>query len=120
MMMKFEIDTNRTGQYTWRLRARNRFIIATAGESYVDKSDAEHGIRLVKKTRSITEYSVYQDNQHQWQWQLVAANGQVVAVSSESYVHRPDCEDAVHLALATTSTTPVIDLTTTTTARMVR
>lgn len=30
-------------------------------------------------------YVVYKDNANQWRWHLVAANNEIIAVSSESY-----------------------------------
>ena len=52
--MQFEIEKNEKGQYYWRLRAANNQIIAWSGESYVNKSDCERGIRLVKSTDAST------------------------------------------------------------------
>jgi len=109
--MKFEIDKNSAGQYIWRLKASNGKIIATAGESYVRKADAEHGINLVKGTTSITQYTLYQDTANQWRWKLVATNGQIIAVSSEGYWNKSDCEASAQLAVSTNASTPVYDLT---------
>ncbi len=55
--MHFEIDTNIRGQYIWRLRANNGEIIAH-GESYVNKSDCQKAISLV---RSVTFLTPVQD-----------------------------------------------------------
>lgn len=46
--MKFEVYTDKSGQYRWRLKAANGQIIATSGEGYVRKADCLHGIELVK------------------------------------------------------------------------
>jgi uncharacterized protein YegP (UPF0339 family) len=115
--MKFEIDKNSAGQFIWRLKAVNGKILATAGESYVRKNDAEHGINLVKGTPSLSQYTFYQDASRQWRWRLDATNGQVIAVSSESYWNRSDCEAAANLAVSTNASTPVVDLTAATAAR---
>ncbi len=50
--MKFQIYTDVSGQYRWRLRANNGQIIATSGEGYVNKFDCLHGIELVKQSSS--------------------------------------------------------------------
>ncbi len=47
-MAKFQIFTDRAGEYRWRLRADNNQIIADSAEGYKAKSDCEHGIDLVK------------------------------------------------------------------------
>ncbi|GAI67558.1 unnamed protein product [marine sediment metagenome] len=48
-MAKFQIYTDRAGEYRWRLRADNNEIISDSGEGYVNKSDCRHGIELVKE-----------------------------------------------------------------------
>jgi uncharacterized protein YegP (UPF0339 family) len=109
--MHFEIDFNARRQYIWRFKADNGKIIATAGESYVHKLDCEHGINLVKGTTSVSQYDVYQDGTGQWRFRLVANNGQIIAVSSESYWNRTDCVHAAQLLVNTNGSTLVIDLT---------
>jgi len=42
-------------------------------------------------------YHVYEDADGGWRWQLVAANGKVLAVSGESYAQKIDCLDAISL-----------------------
>lgn len=39
-------------------------------------------------------YRVYQDHAYAWRWRLVAANGQVIADSGESYTRPGDAERA--------------------------
>jgi len=38
------------------------------------------------------KYEVYQDKRGEWRWRLRAANGKILAVSSEGYVNKDDCE----------------------------
>jgi uncharacterized protein len=47
-MATFELFKDRQGQFRWRLKASNGKIIADSGEGYVQKSDCQHGIDLVK------------------------------------------------------------------------
>lgn len=46
--MKFQIYKDSAGQWRWRLRAANGEIIAISSESYVQKADCQHGVKLVK------------------------------------------------------------------------
>ena len=46
--MYYIIFKDRLGQWRWTLRAANHEPIAMSSESYVRKSDAEHGISLTK------------------------------------------------------------------------
>jgi uncharacterized protein len=48
--MHFEIFRDGSGQWRWRLRTRNGNVIADSAESYVHRSDCEHGIALVKQS----------------------------------------------------------------------
>ncbi len=48
-MADFQIYLDNAGEYRWRMRADNYETIADSGEEYVNKSDCEHGIDLVKR-----------------------------------------------------------------------
>jgi len=54
-MAKFEIYKDKAGEYRWNLRADNYEIIADSSEGYINKSDCEHGIALVKKLAPAAE-----------------------------------------------------------------
>lgn len=43
------------------------------------------------------KYKVYPDNRGEWRWALFAANGKIIAVSSEGYHNRRDCLHAIDL-----------------------
>jgi uncharacterized protein len=42
-------------------------------------------------------FNLYKDTQGLWRWQLQAANNKIIAVSSESYYNKQDCEHAIDL-----------------------
>ncbi len=52
--MYFELYSDVRGEWRWRLKSSNGNIIADGSEGYRNKSDAEHGINLVKGTTSST------------------------------------------------------------------
>ncbi len=54
-MAKFQIFTDKAGEYRWRLRANNNEIIADSAEGYKAKSDCEHGVDLVKQLAPTAE-----------------------------------------------------------------
>jgi len=37
------------------------------------------------------KYEIYQDKRGEWRWRLKAANGRILAVSSEGYTAKIDC-----------------------------
>ncbi len=52
--MNFVIYRDTRGQYRWRLKAQNGYIIADSAEGYVNKGDCQKGIDLVKSTNALT------------------------------------------------------------------
>ena len=48
-MTKFQIFQDKSGEYRWRLKAANGQIIATSGEGYKAKADAERGVQIVQQ-----------------------------------------------------------------------
>lgn len=52
--MKFELYKDAKGEWRWRLKASNGKIVADSAESYVNKSDCEHGISLVTSVNAET------------------------------------------------------------------
>jgi len=95
--LKFEVYKDKAGEYRWRLKAANGQVLATPGQGYKEKSGAEHGIELVKKSGSDAgmKFEVYQDAAKEYRWRLKAANGEEVAASSEGYKAKADAEKAV-------------------------
>ncbi|QDT42534.1 hypothetical protein Pan241w_26190 [Gimesia alba] len=42
-------------------------------------------------------YYIYKDISGQWRWRYVAGNNRIIAVSSESYFNKADCQNAVEI-----------------------
>lgn len=42
-------------------------------------------------SNSTDRWEFYQDARKKWRWRRVAANGRIVAASTEGYVRRSDC-----------------------------
>jgi uncharacterized protein YegP (UPF0339 family) len=54
------------------------------------------------------KYCTYKDNAGEWRWRLKAANGLIIAVSSEGYTAKANCENAIALVKAS-GAAPVSD-----------
>lgn len=52
-------------------------------------------------------YHRYKDVQGYWRWRLIAANNEIIAVSSEGYVTLASCDHSIGLVKAS-SHTPVV------------
>ncbi len=48
--MYYTIYRDSAGEWRWNLKAANHESIASSGEGYVNKSDCEHAIDLVKSS----------------------------------------------------------------------
>jgi uncharacterized protein len=97
----FEVYKDAKGQYRWRLKAANGNIIAGPGEGYKEKSDCLDAIKSIqseagKKDSKLT-FETYEDAKGGYRWRLKAANGKVVAVSSQGYKRKADAERGVEI-----------------------
>ena len=52
------------------------------------------------------KYEIYKDSDGEWRWRFKAANGRTVAVSSEGYARRGNCEYSIEL-MKVSSNAPV-------------
>ena len=48
-MGKFQIFQDKSGEYRWRLKAANGQIVATSGEGYKQKADAQRAVTTVQQ-----------------------------------------------------------------------
>ena len=57
---------------------------------------------------SMMTYFVYRDRAMNYRWQLLAANGKIIADSGEGYVAKDDCIHGINLVAGSTGT-PIRD-----------
>lgn len=55
--------------------------------------------------RTYPSYLVYRDSRQEYRWEYAASNGEVIAVSSEGYKRRADCEHGIALMKSSHSAT---------------
>jgi hypothetical protein len=56
-------------------------------------------------------FEIYLDHRGEYRWRFKASNGEVVAVSSEGYTTKENCQYSVHLVKTYSPTASVYDLT---------
>jgi uncharacterized protein YegP (UPF0339 family) len=97
--LKFEIYQDAGKGFRWRLKAANGEVLATAGEAYVAKADAQKGVDRMKAEAATDKltFESYEDDKKEFRWRLKAANGQVVATSSQGYKAKVDSDKAIDL-----------------------
>jgi len=110
--LKFELYQGKDDQFRWRLKTGNGEILATAGQGYKAAADAKHGIGLLQKAGADgkEKFEVYEDEKKEHRWRLKAANGQVVATSSEGYKAKADAEKAIAAIKAEAAKAEVVEV----------
>jgi uncharacterized protein YegP (UPF0339 family) len=99
----FEIYEDNRGEYRWRLRAGNNEIVATSGEGYTERSEAQNAVERVQTYApdgdaldvGFAAFEVYEDAGEEWRWRLRHRNGNVLADSGEGYTERNKTHDAI-------------------------
>ena len=120
---RFELYEDRGGEYRWRLRHRNGQVVATSGEGYTRRHNAQNGIESVRRNalgatllrvESVTElaeedepfepletvespttFELYEDRGGEYRWRLRHDNGNVVGDGGESYSRKPAAREAI-------------------------
>ncbi len=83
MAGKFELFTDKAGEYRFRLKAGNGEIIL-ASEGYKQKASAENGINSVKKNATDDDrYERKDTSSGKPMFNLKASNGQVIGTSEQ-------------------------------------
>jgi uncharacterized protein YegP (UPF0339 family) len=97
--LKFELYEDSVKEFRWRLKDADGKILATAGQGYKSKASCQNGIQLVKTEVGTDKlkFEVYEDKAKEHRWRLKAANGQIIAASSDGYKAKADCEKAIEL-----------------------
>ena len=123
---RFELYEDNAGKYRWRLRHRNGNIIATGGQGYTCRHNAENGIAGVRRdalgaemmvveseadlpepeteltpfaeAESQGTFEAYADNRDEWRFRLRHENGNIIADGGEGYASRSNVTRAIERA----------------------
>jgi uncharacterized protein len=66
------------------------------------------GKRKERPMANVAYFKVYTDAKGEYRWRFTAKNGLIIAVSSESYKKKADCEYAIALVKRDAPSAPVI------------
>jgi len=120
---RFELYEDASGEHRWRLRHRNGQIVATSGEGYTQRHNAQNGIASVRhnalgatvlrieseadlaeagepfetpaETERRTAFELYEDRGGEFRWRLRHDNGEIVGDGGEGYSRRRDAREAI-------------------------
>lgn len=94
MAGKFEIYTDKAGEFRFRLKAGNGQIIL-ASEGYKQRSGVDNGVESVRTNAPDDgRYERKETKSGQYRFNLKAANGQVIG-TSENYTTSAACENGI-------------------------
>jgi uncharacterized protein YegP (UPF0339 family) len=85
---------------------RNTRTLTSTADATFGKEYSASVVLCAQMLRSRTGamyYVMYKDVRQQWRWNLHAVNHLIIAVSSESYVSKRDCEHSISLVKASFS-----------------
>ncbi|MFB6220666.1 MAG: DUF1508 domain-containing protein [Halolamina sp.] len=120
---RFELYEDNSGEHRFRLRHRNGNIIATSGEGYTRRHNAQKGMESVRRnalgasvlrieaeeelaeegeafeppaeTESQTTFELYEDTDGDYRWRLRHDNDNIVADSGQGYTRKRDAQQAI-------------------------
>ena len=100
---RFEVYEDNRGEFRWRWRAANGEIVATSGEGYTSKSDANEAVERITRVApdadaldvGLAAFEVFEDSAEEWRWRLRHRNGNVIADSGEGYAERNKVHNAI-------------------------
>lgn len=108
-MSKFEVFKS-LGLYYFRFKASNGLQILSS-ESYESKQSCLIGIASVRNHAPYDSYYHRTNSPSNYRFNMVAANNQIIARSSEGYVTEAGRENAIAIVKRDAPTAPTNDLT---------
>lgn len=108
-MGKFEISSNKNGEYKFNLKASNGQVILSS-EGYTTKAACNKGIESVKKNATEdANYERKESKNSKWYFNLKAANAQIIG-TSEMYESKAGCENGIESVKKNAPDAQVTDL----------
>lgn len=110
MAGKFELYTDKGGEFRFRLKAGNGENIGSS-EGYKAKASAANGIESVKKNATDpSRFEVFEGKNDKWYFNLKAGNHEVI-LSSQGYSSKSGAEGGTESVANNAPDAPVEDLT---------
>lgn len=108
---EFQIIKGRDGQFYFRYRAGNGEDLLNS-EAYTTKQNCQGGIASVKRLSPYdSSYHRFNDIKNEFRYNMIAANREPVAKSSEGYSSSQGREHAISIVKSHAATAEVKDLT---------
>jgi len=108
-MGKFEVYTDKAGEYRFRLKAGNGENIL-ASEGYSSKDGCENGIESVRKnSQDESKFEVKEAASGKYHFNLKAGNGQVIG-TSQMYTTEDGCKNGCDSVMRNAPEAPVLEV----------
>jgi uncharacterized protein len=92
--MRFEVYADTGGNYRWRLWSGSNKV-ASSGESFASKSNAERAATGFKSSAKSANYE-FTGSGSAWYWHAKAPNGEKIATGGESFVSKENAERSAY------------------------
>lgn len=108
-MSKFELYTDKSGEYRFRLKAGNGENIL-ASEGYASKDGCMNGIESVKENSQDEEkFEVKETTNGGYMFNLKAGNGQVIG-TSQTYTSKDGCMNGVESVMKNAPEAEIVEI----------
>jgi uncharacterized protein YegP (UPF0339 family) len=84
-------------------------VVALVAAAALTIGGPVRGPAIAADEKGALTFEVYKDAKEEFRWRLKAANGKVIAVSSEGYKAKADCEHGIELIKAGAATAKVTE-----------
>lgn len=93
-MWKMEVYPDRAGRNRWRLKASNGQTVASSGEAFASKSNADRAAIGFKSGAAQASFEVYATESEKFTWKAKSGNGQTIGWASETFSSRSAAQAA--------------------------
>lgn len=97
-------DSDDKGKLGYICFDENKYPCNVKGERLINldasmKKTREEARRKIRREQSVElmKFEMYEDVRGRWRWRLKATNGETIAISSESYTTRLNCQRSIEL-----------------------
>ena len=93
--MTFEIYTDKSDEYRWRLKDGDDKTVATSGQGYTKKADCKKMCEIFVADISKYTFEVYEGKDGGFRWRINAKNGNNVGSSSGGFKTKAEAEKSI-------------------------
>lgn len=91
--MRFTVNNTTSGEPSWWLYGDNNEMVAWAGETFANRSNAQRAAESFKAGAATARYEIYEDAAQKWRWRAWRSSDKA-ASSGEAFASKTDAQRA--------------------------